>query len=126
MVTHDRYFLDSIANRIIEIDRGALYSYDTNYAGFLERKAQREEIDQAADRKRRSILRNELAWVMRGARARSTKQKARLERFEDLKGQQAEGRDRNCRDEQCQHPHGQDDSGTSEFIKGVWRACPSA
>lgn len=85
MVTHDRYFLDSIANRIIEIDRGALYSYDTNYAGFLERKAQREEIDQAADRKRRSILRNELAWVMRGARARSTKQKARLERFEDLK-----------------------------------------
>lgn len=85
MVTHDRYFLDSIANRIVEIDRGALYSYDTNYAGFLERKAQREEIDQAADRKRRSILRNELAWVMRGARARSTKQKARLERFEDLK-----------------------------------------
>ena len=70
MVPHDRYFLDSIANRIIEIDRGALYSYDTNYAGFLERKAQREEIDQAADRKRSSILRNELAWVMRGARSR--------------------------------------------------------
>lgn len=85
MITHDRYFLDSICNRIVEVDRGSLYSYDENYAGFLERKAEREEIAQAADRKRKSILRNELAWVMRGARARTTKQKARLERFEDLK-----------------------------------------
>lgn len=85
MVTHDRYFLDSVATRIVEIDRGSIYSYDTNYAGFLERKAQREEIAVAADRKRKSILRTELAWIQRGARARSTKQKARIERFEQMK-----------------------------------------
>lgn len=89
MVTHDRYFLDSVSNRIVEIDKGALYSYDTNYSGFLERKAEREEIAQAEERKRQTILRNELAWVRRGARARSTKQKARLERFEKLKEVQA-------------------------------------
>lgn len=85
MVTHDRYFLDSVSNRIVEIDRGSIYSYDTNYSGFLERKAQREEIQQASERKRQSILRTELAWVMRGARARTTKQKARLMRYEELK-----------------------------------------
>ena len=88
MVTHDRYFLDSVSNRIVEIDRGSIYSYDTNYSGFLERKAQREEIAQASERKRQSILRTELEWVKRGARARTTKQKARLERYEELKNRQ--------------------------------------
>ena len=89
MVTHDRYFLDSVSNRIIEIDKGKIYSYDTNYSGYLERKAQREESLQAAERKRQSILRTELAWVQRGARARSTKQRARLERYEEMKNRLA-------------------------------------
>jgi len=89
MVTHDRYFLDSVSKRIVELDKGSLYSYETNYSGYLELKAQREEMAQASERKRVSILRNELAWVQRGARARSTKQKARLERYEELKNVQA-------------------------------------
>ena len=87
MVTHDRYFLDSVSNRIVEIDKGKIYSYDTNYSGFLELKAQREEMEAATERKRQSILRVELEWVKRGARARSTKQKARLERYEEMKNQ---------------------------------------
>ncbi len=87
MVTHDRYFLDSISNRIIEVDKGKIYSYSTNYSGFLELKTQREEMEEASFRKRNSILRVELEWVKRGARARSTKQKARLERYEELKNQ---------------------------------------
>ena len=87
MVTHDRYFLDSVSNRIVEIDKGKIYSYDTNYSGFLELKAQSEEIEAATQRKRQSILRVELEWVKRGARARSTKQKARLERYEEMKNQ---------------------------------------
>lgn len=89
MVTHDRYFLDSVANRIVEIERGHIYSYATNYAGYLEAKMQREESALASERKRQSILRTELEWVRRGARARSTKQKARLERYEELKNRQA-------------------------------------
>ncbi len=89
MVTHDRYFLDNVSDRIIEIDKGSIYSYDANYSGYLELKMQREEMAMASERKRVSILRNELAWVQRGARARSTKQKARLERFEELKNTQA-------------------------------------
>ena len=87
MVPHDRYFLDSVSNRIVEIDKGKIYSYDTNYSGFLELKAQREEMEAATERKRQSILRVELEWVKRGARARSTKQKARLERYEEMKNQ---------------------------------------
>ena len=87
MVTHDRYFLDSVSNRIVEIDKGKIYSYDTNYSGFLELKAQRAEMEAATERKRQSILRVELEWVKRGARARSTKQKARLERYEEMKNQ---------------------------------------
>ena len=87
MVTHDRYFLDSVSNRIVEIDKGKIYSYDTNYSGFLELKAQREEMEAATERTRQSILRVELEWVNRGARARSTKQKARLERYEEMKNQ---------------------------------------
>lgn len=89
MVTHDRYFLDSVSNRIVELDKGKLYSYQTNYSGFLTLKTEREEMLLASERKRQSILRTELAWVMRGARARSTKQKARLERYEELKNRTA-------------------------------------
>lgn len=93
MVTHDRYFLDSVTTRIIEIDKGNIYSYEENYAGYLERKAEREESLAAGERKRQTILRNELAWVRRGARARSTKQKARLERFEKLQERKAPEKD---------------------------------
>ena len=85
MVTHDRYFLDSVTERIVEIDRGKIYSYQTNYSGFLELKAEREDMLLAGERKRKSILRNEIEWMQRGARARSTKQKARIERYEELK-----------------------------------------
>ncbi|MGN0168487.1 MAG: ABC-F family ATP-binding cassette domain-containing protein [Acetatifactor sp.] len=95
MVTHDRYFLDSVTTRIIEIDKGSIYSYAANYEGYLSLKMQREEMELASQRKRESILRNELAWVQRGARARSTKQKARLERYEemkDIKGPVQDGR----------------------------------
>ena len=82
LVTHDRYFLDSVVGRIVEIDKGKMYSYDANYAGFLELKAAREYMEDASERKRQSILRVELEWVKRGARARTTKQMARLERCE--------------------------------------------
>ncbi|MBR3823792.1 MAG: ABC-F family ATP-binding cassette domain-containing protein [Lachnospiraceae bacterium] len=93
MITHDRYFLDSVSNRIVEIDKGHIYSYSTNYSGFLELKAQREEMEEASQRKRDAILRVELEWVKRGARARSTKQKARLERYEELKNTKAPEKD---------------------------------
>ena len=89
MITHDRYFLDSVCNRIVEVDKGNIYSYDTNYSGYLERKAEREDIAQASERKRQTILRKELEWVKRGARARTTKQKGRLQRYEELKNQSA-------------------------------------
>jgi len=85
MVTHDRYFLDRVTNKILEIDHGKLYSYSANYSEFLEMKAQREEMDMASGRKHQSVLRMELEWAKRGCRARSTKQKARLERLEALK-----------------------------------------
>jgi len=84
MVTHDRYFLERIANRIIELDNGKLYSYQANYSKFLEMKAEREELEQASDRKRQGLLRTELEWIRKGAQARSTKQKARIDRFEKL------------------------------------------
>lgn len=89
MVTHDRYFLDCVCNRIVELDKGKLYSYDTNYEGFLELKTQRLEYMQASERKRQSILRKEIAWIQRGARARSTKQKAHIQRYENLRDQDA-------------------------------------
>jgi ATP-binding cassette subfamily F protein uup len=85
MVTHDRYFLDRVTNRTIEIDNGRLFSYQSNYSKFLELKAEREELEQANERKRRNLYRRELEWIRRGAQARSTKQKARIERFEALK-----------------------------------------
>ncbi len=87
MITHDRYFLDSVTNRIVELDNGKLYSYQANYEGFLELKAERMDMERASERKRQSILRVELEWVKRGARARTTKQKGRLQRYEELKNQ---------------------------------------
>ena len=87
MVTHDRYFLDRVTNKIVEIDDQTLYTYETNYSGFLELKKQREDMEAASDRKRRSILRSELEWAKRGVRARGTKQQARLDRLEELKQQ---------------------------------------
>lgn len=91
MVTHDRYFLDRVASRIIELDQGTLYSYTGNYSVFLEKKAEREELAEAAERKRQNLLRKELAWIRRGARARSTKQKARIDRFEELSREKKDG-----------------------------------
>ena len=85
MITHDRYFLDSVTNRIVELDNGKLYSYQANYEGFLELKAERMDMEQASERKRQSILRVELEWMKRGARARSTKQKGRIQRYEALR-----------------------------------------
>ena len=87
MITHDRYFLDSVTNRIVELDNGKLYSYQANYEGFLELKAGRMDMERASERKRQSILRVELEWVKRGARARTTKAKGRLQRYEELKNQ---------------------------------------
>lgn len=93
MVTHDRYFLDRVTNKILEISHGKLYSYAANYSRFLELKAEREEMELATERKRQSVLRMELEWAKRGCRARSTKQKARLERLEHLKNGTAPVRD---------------------------------
>ena len=85
MVTHDRYFLDRVTNKILEISHGKLYSYEANYSKFLEMKAEREEMELASERKRKSLLRMEIEWAKRGCRARSAKQRARLERLEALK-----------------------------------------
>ena len=93
MVTHDRYFLDSVTNRIVELDKGKLYSYQANYEGFLKLKAERLDMAQASERKRQSILRVELAWMQRGARARSTKQKGRIQRYEALRDQKGPEQD---------------------------------
>ena len=94
MVTHDRYFLDKVTNRILEISRGKLYGYEANYSKFLEMKAEREEMELASERKRQSVLRMELEWAKRGCRARTTKQRARLERLEALKNGKAPETDR--------------------------------
>ena len=94
MITHDRYFLDSVSNRIVELDKGKLYNYQAGYGGYLELKEERMAMEQASERKRRSILRTELEWIRRGARARSTKQKGRIQRFEELsarKGPEEDG-----------------------------------
>lgn len=84
MVTHDRYFLDRVVNKTIELDKGKMYTYLGNYTEFIIKKAEREELEAAGERKRQNFIRNELKWVRRGAQARSTKQKARLERFEEI------------------------------------------
>jgi len=85
MVTHDRYFLDNVTNKIVELDGSKLYSYDANYTGFLELKTQREEMERATEQKRQNTLRRELEWIRRGCQARSTKQQARIDRYEDMK-----------------------------------------
>ncbi len=84
MITHDRYFLDRVTNRIIELDKGNLYSYEGNYSMFLEKKVERLALESSMEQKRQNLIRTELAWVKRGARARTTKQKARLQRFDEL------------------------------------------
>lgn len=93
MVTHDRYFLDVVTNKIIEIDHGKIYDYDANYSKFLELKAQRDEMAAASERKRQSVLRMETEWAKRGCQARSTKQKARLLRLEQMKQEKAPVKD---------------------------------
>ena len=87
MVTHDRYFLDNVATKILELDKGSSYIYQGNYSQFLEGKLQREDIAMASERKRQNLYRTELAWIKRGAKARTTKQKARIDRFEELRQQ---------------------------------------
>lgn len=89
MVTHDRYFLDRVSNRIVEIDKGKVYSYPGNYSEFVSLKAERQNMELATERKRQSMLRTELEWLARGARARSTKQKAHINRIMDMKGMKA-------------------------------------
>lgn len=95
MVTHDRYFLDRISNKILEIDEASLYTYETNYTGFLEMREQRISDAWATERKRQSILKTELAWLQRGARARSTKQKAHIQRARELQNMSAPSAVRN-------------------------------
>ena len=90
MITHDRYFLDRVTNRILELDRGNLYSYSGNYSIFLEKKLEREEREAATESKRQNLYRRELAWIKRGAKARTTKQKARIQRFDELKDSKIE------------------------------------
>jgi len=85
MVTHDRYFLDRVVNKTIELDKGNLYEYTGNYSDFLEKKADRKEIQSAIEEKRQNLYRRELSWIQRGAKARTTKQKARIQRFEEIK-----------------------------------------
>ena len=87
MITHDRYFLDRVSNRIIELDKGRLFSYDGNYSTFLEKKMERLALESSMEEKRQNLIRKELAWVKRGAKARTTKQKARLQRFDELVNQ---------------------------------------
>jgi ATP-binding cassette subfamily F protein uup len=91
LVTHDRYFLERVTNRILELDRGKIYSYEGNYEAFLEKKAERMESEASSEDKRQNLLRRELAWLRRGAKARSTKQKARVERAEDLRDRKVDG-----------------------------------
>lgn len=88
MITHDRYFLDRVTNRMLELNNGKIYSYVGNYSTFLEAKAEREAFNEAVEMKRQNLLRRELAWIRRGAKARSTKQKARIDRFNELSAQE--------------------------------------
>ena len=88
MITHDRYFLDEVTNQILEIDKSNVYRYEANYSGFLELKQQRLDYEQAAERKAQALYRKDLSWMLRGARARSTKQKAHIQRFEALRDRQ--------------------------------------
>lgn len=92
LITHDRYFLDRVTTRILELDGGQLYSYAGNYATYLEQKAEREEVAAVREQRRQNLLRRELAWLRRGAQARSTKQKARIQRVEELQATRSEGK----------------------------------
>jgi ABC transport system ATP-binding/permease protein len=91
LVTHDRYFLERVTNRILELDRGKIYSYEGNYETYLEKKADRMESETSSEDKRQNLMRRELAWLRRGAKARTTKQKARVERAEELRDHKADG-----------------------------------
>ena len=106
MVTHDRYFLDRISNKILEIDEASLYTYETNYTGFLEMREQRISDAWATERKRQSILKTELAWLQRGARARSTKQKAHIQRARELQNMSAPSAVRNVEIDSVGHRMG--------------------
>lgn len=97
LITHDRYFLDRVVNRIVELENGRLYSYETNYAGYLDYKAERMEMESASERKRQSVLRREHQWIMRGARARGTKSRDRIARYEALRAQEAPAQAENIR-----------------------------
>ncbi|PKM88633.1 MAG: ABC transporter [Firmicutes bacterium HGW-Firmicutes-12] len=90
MVTHDRYFLDRVTNRIVELENGKLYSYGGNYSKYLEIKLERTEQQEASEKRKQNILRNELAWIKRGAKARTTKQKARIDRYEQLSSEKTQ------------------------------------
>ncbi|GGH15715.1 ABC-F family ATP-binding cassette domain-containing protein [Paenibacillus segetis] len=90
LITHDRYFLDRVCNVMLEMDHGRLFRYEANYSRFLELKSEREEREASTEQKRKNLLRTELAWIRRGAKARTTKQKARIERFEKLQGAKTE------------------------------------
>ena len=89
MITHDRYFLDRVSNKILEVNNGQIYQYESNYSGYLESKAQREEMALSSERKRQSLLRKELQWIQRGVKARGTKSRSRVERFEALRDKEA-------------------------------------
>lgn len=89
MITHDRYFLDRVSNKILEVNNGQIYQYESNYFGYLESKAQREEMALSSERKRQSLLRKELQWIQRGVKARGTKSRSRVERFEALRDKEA-------------------------------------
>lgn len=118
MVTHDRYFLDRVTNRILEISHGKLFEYEANYSRFLELKALREEMEAASQRKRNSILRAEIEWAKRGCRARSTKQKARLLRLKELKNQADPNQDRTVEIESVQSRMGKKTIELSHIYKG--------
>ena len=93
MITHDRYFLDRVTNRIAELEGGKLFSFSGNYSDYLEMKGQREESQLASQRKRQTILKKELAWMRQGIKARGTRNKGRVDRYEELKDQQPSGRE---------------------------------
>ena len=97
LITHDRYFLDRVVNRIVELENGRLYSYETNYAGYLDYKAERMEMESASERKRQSVLRREYQWIMQGARARGTKSRDRIARYEALRAQETPAQAENIR-----------------------------
>lgn len=123
MITHDRYFLDSVSNRIVELDRGKIYSYQANYAGYLELKAERLAMEQASERKRQSILRTELEWIRRGARARSTKQKGRIQRFTALSAMEGPKEDGNVEMSSLSSRLGRTTVEVSHLSKSYGRKC---